>query len=124
MKRSRVGRREFVRGIAGSAAAVAALPAPGFGTPVPRQAAPKIKFGVIGINHGHINSQVEAVQRGGGELVSMFAKEPDLTAAFVKRFPQAKVARSEAEVLEDKSHAARRERRHPRRARRRSAFAP
>ena len=41
--------------------------------------------------------------RGGGELVSMFAKEPDLTEAFVKRFPQVKVARSEAEVLEDKS---------------------
>ena len=103
MKKSRVGRREFVRGLAGSAAAIAALPSPGFGTPLPRQAAPKIKFGVVGINHGHINSQVEAVIRGGGELVSMFAKEPDLTAAFVKRFPQVKVARNEAEVLEDKS---------------------
>ena len=103
MKRSRVGRREFVRGIAGSAAAIAALPSSGFGTPLPRQTAPKIKFSVVGINHGHINSQVEAVIRGGGELVSMFAKEPDLTAAFVKRFPQVKVARSEAEVLEDKS---------------------
>ena len=78
-------------------------PQPGFGTPLPRQTAPKIKFGVVGINHGHINSQVEAVIRGGGELVSMFAKEPDLTAAFVKRFPQVKVARSEAEVLEDKT---------------------
>jgi predicted dehydrogenase len=43
------------------------------------------------------------VIRGGGELVSMFAKEPDLTAAFVKRFSQVKVARSEAEVLEDKA---------------------
>ena len=103
MKKSRVGRREFVRGIAGSAAAIAALPAPGFATPLPRQTAPKIKFGVIGINHGHINSQVEAVTRGGGELVSMFAKEADLTAAFLKRFPQVKVARSEAEVLEDKT---------------------
>jgi predicted dehydrogenase len=102
MKPSRVGRREFVRGIAGSAA-VAAIPASGFGTPLPRQTQPKIKFGVIGINHGHVNSQVQAVIRGGGELVSMFAKEPDLTAAFVKRFPQAKVAKSEAEVLEDKS---------------------
>jgi predicted dehydrogenase len=103
MKPSRVGRREFVRGIAGSAAAVAAIPATGFGTPLPRQTAPKIKFGVIGINHGHINSQVEAVIRGGGELVSLYAKEPDLTAAFVKRFPQVKVAKTEAEVLEDKS---------------------
>ena len=103
MKISRVGRREFVRGIAGSAAAIAALPAPGFGTPIPRQTAPKIKFGVIGLNHGHIYGQVSAVQRGGGELVSMYAKEPELVAEFVKRHPNVKVARSEAEVLEDKS---------------------
>ena len=103
MKKSRVGRREFVRGLAGSAAAIAALPSPGFGTPLPRQTAPKIKFGVVGINHGHINGQVDAVQRGGGELVSMYAKEPDLVAEFVKRHPNVKVARSEAEVLEDKS---------------------
>ena len=41
--------------------------------------------------------------RGGGELVSVFAKEPDLVDAFVKRFPQAKRAREEKEVLEDKS---------------------
>ncbi len=103
MKRTRVGRREFVRGIAGSAAAIAALPSPGFAAPLARQSTPKIKFAVIGLNHGHINGQTEAVIRGGGELVSMFAKEPDLSAAFVKRFPQAKVARSEAEILEDKS---------------------
>jgi predicted dehydrogenase len=103
MKKSRVGRREFVRGIAGSAAAVAALPAPGFGRPVPRQTAPKIKFGVVGLNHGHIYGQVTAVQRGGGELVSMYAKEPELVAEFVKRHPSVKVARSESEVLEDKS---------------------
>ena len=103
MKRTRVGRREFVRGIAGSAAAIATLPSPGFATPLARQSTPKIKFAVIGLNHGHINGQTEAVIRGVGELVSMFAKEPDLSAAFVKRFPQAKVARSEAEILEDKS---------------------
>jgi len=103
MKKSRVGRREFVRGIAGSAAAFAALPAPAFGTPMPRQTPAKIRFGVIGLNHGHIYGQVTAVQRGGGELVSMFAKEPELVAEFVKRHPTVKVARSESEILEDKS---------------------
>ncbi|PSL30273.1 Gfo/Idh/MocA family protein [Dyadobacter jiangsuensis] len=64
---------------------------------------PRIKFAVIGMNHGHIYGQVEAVTRGGGELVSFFAKEPDLTAAFAKRYPNAKQAKSEAEILEDKS---------------------
>ena len=63
----------------------------------------RIRFSVIGINHGHIYSQVEAVKRGGGELVSFYAKEPDLAADFSKRFPEAKLVRNEKEILEDKS---------------------
>ncbi|MFI4946270.1 MAG: hypothetical protein ACHP85_23540, partial [Burkholderiales bacterium] len=62
---------------------------------------PRIRFAAIGLNHGHINGQTEAVLRGGGELVWVYAKEPDLVAAYQKRFPQAKLARSEAEILED-----------------------
>ncbi|GAB4027302.1 Gfo/Idh/MocA family protein [Spirosoma gilvum] len=69
---------------------------------VPTGAA-RIRFSVIGMNHGHIYGQVGAVQRGGGELVSFYAKEPELAAEFAKRFPQAKQAKSEAEILEDKS---------------------
>ena len=65
--------------------------------------APRIRFAAIGLNHGHVYSQVEAVTRGGGELVSFFAKEPDLAAAFSKRHPQAKLARNEREILEDRS---------------------
>jgi predicted dehydrogenase len=63
--------------------------------------APRIKFAAIGLNHGHINGMTQAVIRGGGELVSVYAKEPDLLAEYQKRFPQAKPARSEAEILED-----------------------
>ena len=65
--------------------------------------APRIKFSVIGMNHGHIYGQVGAVQRGGGELVSYYAKEDDLAADFGKRFPQAKRAASEKEILDDPS---------------------
>ena len=64
---------------------------------------PRIKFSVIGINHGHIYSQVDAVIRGGGQLISLYAKEPDLIATFTKRYPQVKIANSEKEILEDKS---------------------
>jgi predicted dehydrogenase len=102
MKHTRVGRREFVRGLAGSAA-LAALPRRAGAERVARQGPPKLRFSVIGINHGHINSQVQAVQRGGGELVAVFAREADLTATFVKRFPTVKVAKSEQEILDDKS---------------------
>lgn len=65
--------------------------------------APRIKFSVIGLNHGHIYSQTQAVLHGGGEFVSFYAKEPDLAAAFSKRFPQAKQVKSEQEILEDQS---------------------
>ena len=102
MKQTRVGRRDFVRGLAGSAAALAAMPRAAGATPL-RQTPAKIKFSVIGINHDHINSQVRAVQRGGGELVAVFAKEPELLEKFTKTFPTAKVAKSEQEILDDKS---------------------
>jgi predicted dehydrogenase len=64
---------------------------------------PRIRFGVIGINHAHIYSQVAATGGGGGELVAVCAKEADLLDAFTKRYPQAKVARSDREILEDPS---------------------
>jgi predicted dehydrogenase len=66
---------------------------------------PRIRFGVIGVNHDHIYGQVAATIAGGGELVSYFADEADLASAFAKRYPQAKLARSAREVLEDPSLA-------------------
>ena len=90
-----------MKGMAGSAAVMSALPKDVFA--MSQNARPKIRFAVIGVNHAHINSQVNAVLRGGGELVSVFAKEPDLAAAFLKSFPQAKRAAGENEILEDPS---------------------
>jgi predicted dehydrogenase len=96
MAKRGVDRRTFLKGVAGSAALTA--------TERPAQSArPRIRFAVIGINHGHINSQVGAVLRGGGELVWLYAAEPDLAKDFQTRFPQAKLARSEDEVLQDSS---------------------
>lgn len=64
---------------------------------------PRIRFSVIGINHNHIYSQVDAVLRGGGQLVSLYAKEPNLIEAFTKLYPQVKPATNENEILEDKT---------------------
>ncbi|MHA4741067.1 Gfo/Idh/MocA family protein [Dyadobacter sp. MSC1_007] len=107
-------RRQFLRNSVNTAAGLMLLPAISndvFGAvktvvadqPFVPVMPPRIKFSVIGMNHGHIYGQVEAVVRGGGELVSFYAKEADLNAAFAKRFPQAKQAKSEAEILDDKS---------------------
>jgi predicted dehydrogenase len=110
MKTTRKARREFLKSSL-TTAAIAASPlvraaesaAAPQATPAKPAGPPRIRFAAIGLNHGHINGQVEAVIRGGGELVSFHAKEPDLAAAFLKRFPQAKQARTEREVLEDSS---------------------
>lgn len=64
---------------------------------------PRIRFSVIGINHDHIHGQIGATIRGGGQFVSFYAKELDLAAAFAKRYPEAKQASSEKEILEDNS---------------------
>jgi predicted dehydrogenase len=106
MKKTWTSRREFLKSsvpaaVAASAWARAATAAP-LQTPSPPRP-PRICFAAVGLNHGHINGQVEAVKRGGGELVAFFAREPDLAAAFTKRFPEARLARSEREILEDPS---------------------
>jgi predicted dehydrogenase len=62
-----------------------------------------IKFSVIGLNHGHIYGMTNALIAGGGKLVSVYAKEPELLAGFTKRYPDVMVARSEEEILSDNS---------------------
>jgi predicted dehydrogenase len=94
MRKHQVDRREFIAGLAGAVAVRGA---------VVQKPATRIKFAVIGMNHSHINGQVDAVARGGGELVAAYAKEPDLAAAFLKRYPHVRQAKTEQEVLEDRS---------------------
>ena len=118
MKEPEFNRRKFIKGsatVAGmtllsglsaeAAAAYEHLPNKATywepGTPVIKPIAPRIKFSVIGINHSHINAMVDAVIRGGGEFVSFYAKEPELTGPFARRYPQAKLMSSEAAILED-----------------------
>ena len=103
MTSARKGRREFIVSVAAGAAAAGGVRVLGARQLRPAASArpPRLKFAAIGMNHGHINGQTESVIRGGGELVSFYASEPDLAAAFGKRFPQARLAGSEREILED-----------------------
>jgi predicted dehydrogenase len=112
-----VDRRSFLKAV-GSAGLIAALPEPAaFGaeargvvheiaTPSQEAAArPKysVKFAVAGMSHDHIYGMVGAMLRGGGQLVSVYAAEPERGAEFLKRFPQAKKAASVDEILNDPS---------------------
>lgn len=94
-------RRTFLRNIA-AASGLLVFPSATenvFGTE--KLMPPRIRFSVIGINHGHIFGMCNAVIRGGGELVAVYAKEADLLAGFVKQYPQVKVAKDPKEILED-----------------------
>jgi len=111
------GRRDFLRnaGLMGSAAMIGGLSPNTLAREggivedaiVPQQSEEPpeyhIKFAVCGISHDHIYGMIAAVQRGGGELVSIWGQEPDKLAVFTKRFPNAKVVKTQEEILEDPS---------------------
>jgi predicted dehydrogenase len=116
MKDSKFDRRNFIKSTTTAAAGLglfsilpknvladSAKTLVGKGEVVKTWAEPRIKFSVIGINHSHIYSQVDAVTRGGGEFVSFYAKEPDLAASFAKRYPKVKQVSKEKEILQDKN---------------------
>jgi predicted dehydrogenase len=97
-----------------NAGAMAALPEAMFGAgrsilhevAVPgedRDAKPEhsIKFAVIGMDHNHILSITAVVQRGGGQLVSVYSKNEKGLAEFHQRFGDVPLAKSEDEILND-----------------------
>ena len=101
-------RRQFLKQTAMVAGGSILLPpAIAFASPPPppavKAADAKIRFSVIGINHSHINAMVDAVTRGGGQLIAVYAKEADLLAGFMRRYPTAKKAATDTEILEDPS---------------------
>ena len=109
-------RRDFLKqaGWMGSVAMMSALPAfGGENRPVIEDAvlppqpeeAPKyhIKFSVCGMSHDHIHGMAGAVLRGGGELVSVWGGEPGKLATFTRRFPNAKVVKTQEDILNDPS---------------------
>ena len=57
-----------------------------------KRPAPKdsIRFSVIGINHSHIYGMVTSLTAGGGQLVAVYSKEPELLPDFTKRFQTSK----------------------------------
>ncbi|MEO5563021.1 MAG: Gfo/Idh/MocA family oxidoreductase [Chitinophagaceae bacterium] len=118
MKNTQSNRRRFIKNTAAAATGITLLSAfskktvdqlaaeePGTDRAfnIIKPAESKIRFSVISVNHNHIYGMADAVTRGGGQLVSFYAKEPDLAAAFQKRYPAAKQASDKKEILDDKS---------------------
>jgi predicted dehydrogenase len=61
----------------------------------------EFRFGVIGLDHGHIYGQCNGLLEAGGELVWVFDPDPAKVEKFRQAYPDVKPARSEAEILED-----------------------
>lgn len=71
------------------------------GKPRPVVAAGEFAFAVIGLDHGHIYGQCNGLIEAGADLVAVYDPDPVKVAAFVKTYPQARVAQSEQEILQD-----------------------
>ncbi len=106
----KMSRREVVKASVAAAAGAAAAEtvlgrtlsaAPAVRTTQRGSVVPRIKFAVCGTNHNHIFNMVDAVIRGGGELVSFHEAEEPLAAAFAERFPQARRVAEEQAILDD-----------------------
>lgn len=62
----------------------------------------KMKFGVIGLNHGHIYAMVDGLLKtGDAECIAYYAKEEDLRERMRKVYPSVPLARDEKEILEN-----------------------
>lgn len=114
-------RRKFISRSFASAAGMASaamIPLPVFGNNLHNTTRPEeiilqpntplakkesIKFSVIGLNHGHIYGMVNSLIKGGGKMVAVYAKEPELLQEFLKRYPDTAVAKTEKEIVEDNS---------------------
>jgi predicted dehydrogenase len=113
-----IGRRNFLKTV-GAAGMFSTLPEAAFGMysgsghiahevaapGADEDAQPKhsIKFAVIGLDHAHIMGMTAAVIRGGGELVAFYSTLPKAVANFQKTYPQARLVKSEDEILNDPS---------------------
>lgn len=70
------------------------------------KAAPVVKekefaFGVIALDHGHIYGMCNGLMEAGAWLKAVYDPDTKKLEAFSEKFPHVKVAKSEAEILED-----------------------
>lgn len=58
-------------------------------------------FGVHSLEHGHIYGMCNGLIEAGGELKAVFDPNPSKVSEFRQRYPEVKVAKDQAEILED-----------------------
>lgn len=63
----------------------------------------QFRFGVIGLEHGHIFAICNGLLEAGAELVCVWDEDPEKCREFVKRYPQAAMAASREEIVRNPS---------------------
>jgi len=71
------------------------------GRPQPVCRAGEFRFGAVGLDHGHIYGMCNGLREAGGMLAAVYDPDPAKVEAFRRIYPDAAIARSEAEILED-----------------------
>jgi len=69
--------------------------------PTPVVAPGEFVFAAVGLNHGHIYGMSTGLLGAGATLKWVYDPDPAKVDAYRQRFPQARVARDEAEILDD-----------------------
>lgn len=71
------------------------------GKPSPVVRPGEFAFAAAHLDHGHIYGQCNGLVEAGAELKWVYDPDPKKVAAFIAKFPQAKIARSVDEILAD-----------------------
>jgi predicted dehydrogenase len=73
------------------------------GKPNPVVGKGEFTFAAIALDHGHIYGMTNGLIEAGADLAAVYDPDPAKVAAFIAKYPQAKAAASEAEILNDSS---------------------
>lgn len=71
------------------------------GKPKPVCRPGEFPIAAVGLDHGHIYGQCQGLTEAGADLCLVYDPDPEKVAAFREKFPQARAAASEAEVLDN-----------------------
>lgn len=63
----------------------------------------EFRFGAIGLDHGHIYAICNGLLEAGAQLVTVWDPDPAKVSEFISRYPSARAAGSEEEILTDES---------------------
>jgi len=73
------------------------------GKPNPVVKKGEFRFAAVGLDHGHIYGMSNGLIEAGAEAAWVYDPDPDKVEAYVKLFPDVKVADSEEQILSDKT---------------------